>query len=178
MADFGPIMAFWTQQAEMALQVNLRMMQAAMVPWQMMGWRVSAPDLSGRAVSKTKPAPKAPAAGATPASPPAAKTASTTSAGPVPRTAPLAMPPVGAVKPAGLDAPRGGKADSLVAIKGLGPKLEEALNAIGIYHYDQIAGWSVAEIAWIDANLGTIRGRASRDDWKAQAAALARSDDA
>lgn len=79
-------------------------------------------------------------------------------------------------KPEGLAAPRGGVADSLRAIKGLGPKLEEALNAIGIYHYDQIAAWTAAEVAWIDENIGGVRGRASRDDWTSQAAALARGD--
>ena len=81
-------------------------------------------------------------------------------------------------KPAGLDAPRGGVGDSLRAIKGLGPKLEEALNAIGIYHYDQIAAFDDAEVAWVDESIGGVRGRCSRDDWRGQAAALARGDTA
>ena len=36
-------------------------------------------------------------------------------------------------------APRGGKADDLKRIKGIGPKIEGLLNDLGVYHYDQIA---------------------------------------
>ena len=75
-------------------------------------------------------------------------------------------------KPATLDAPRDGKADDLKKIKGLGPALEKTLNGLGIWHYDQIASWSDAEVAWIDANLGRFKGKASRDGWVAQARAL------
>lgn len=76
-------------------------------------------------------------------------------------------------KPATLSAPRDGKADNLKLIKGVGPKLEVALNDIGIYHFDQVAGWSAAEVAWADQNLVGFKGRVSRDDWVTQAQALA-----
>ena len=79
---------------------------------------------------------------------------------------------VEAVQPKGLDAPRDGKADDLKRISGVGPKIEELLNARGIYHFDQIAGWSDAEIAWVDNDL-SFKGRIAREDWIGQAKILA-----
>ncbi|WP_372890692.1 NADH:ubiquinone oxidoreductase [Rhodosalinus sp.] len=76
-------------------------------------------------------------------------------------------------KPALRDAPRAGGADDLKQIKGVGPKLEQLLNRMGVYHFDQIAGWSAEEVAWVDANLEGFKGRVTRDDWVAQARALA-----
>jgi len=70
-----------------------------------------------------------------------------------------------------LTGPRGGDADDLKKLKGVGPKLEGLLNEIGVYHFDQIAGWGPAEIAWVDDKLN-FRGRIERDDWVAQAQAL------
>ena len=75
-------------------------------------------------------------------------------------------------KPEQLDGPRGGSADDLKQIKGVGPKLEALLNEMGFYHFDQIAGWSDAEIAWVDHNLEGFKGRVSRDDWVSQAKVL------
>ena len=71
-----------------------------------------------------------------------------------------------------LSAPRGGQKDNLTRIKGIGVKIEESLNAIGIYHFDQIAGWSKENITWADNNLG-FPGRAEREKWVEQAKALA-----
>lgn len=62
-------------------------------------------------------------------------------------------------------------ADDLKAISGIGPKLEQVLNGLGIWSYRQIAGWSAEEIAWVDDYLG-FKGRIGRDDWLGQAAAL------
>ncbi|SDE50993.1 Predicted 5' DNA nuclease, flap endonuclease-1-like, helix-3-turn-helix (H3TH) domain [Salipiger thiooxidans] len=76
-------------------------------------------------------------------------------------------------RPEALSAPRDGGADNLKEIKGVGPKLEEQLNELGIYHFDQIAGWTAAEVAWMDGNLNGFRGRVSRDDWIGQAKILA-----
>jgi predicted flap endonuclease-1-like 5' DNA nuclease len=81
--------------------------------------------------------------------------------------------PVEAAKPATLDAPREGGPDDLKRIKGIGPKLEETLHGLGYYHFDQIANWSEAEIAWVDSNLEGFNGRASRDAWVEQAKVLA-----
>jgi predicted flap endonuclease-1-like 5' DNA nuclease len=76
-------------------------------------------------------------------------------------------------RPAALDAPRGGAPDDLKRIKGVGPKIETMLHGLGIYHFDQIAGWDVAEVAWMDANLEGFLGRVTRDGWVEQAAMLA-----
>lgn len=76
-------------------------------------------------------------------------------------------------KPATLSAARDGKADDLKMIKGIGPKMENMCNEMGFYHFDQVAAWSVDEIAWVDANLKGFKGRVTRDDWVAQAKLLA-----
>ena len=76
-------------------------------------------------------------------------------------------------KPEMLSAARGGKADDLKMIKGVGPKLEGVLNGIGVYHFDQIAGWSADHVAWADQNLVGFKGRVSRDNWVDQAKKLA-----
>ncbi len=72
-----------------------------------------------------------------------------------------------------LDAPRGGKADSLIRIKGIGPVNERKLNEHGIFHFDQIAAWKKADIEAAEAYLA-FDGRIAREDWIGQAKALAR----
>lgn len=79
----------------------------------------------------------------------------------------------GEARPLTLDAPRGGVADDLKRIKGIGPKLEVMCNRLGFWHFDQIAAWTPAEIAWVDENLEAFKGRVTRDDWVAQARVLA-----
>jgi NADH-quinone oxidoreductase subunit E len=72
-------------------------------------------------------------------------------------------------KPAGLTAPRDGRADDLKLIEGIGPVLEQRLHDWGIYHFDQISAWGPAEVAFADQNVPRFKGRASRDKWVAQA---------
>lgn len=74
--------------------------------------------------------------------------------------------------PATLSAPRAGKADDLSKIKGLGPKSVEKLNALGVFHFDQIAGWSADNVKWVEASIGAT-GRVSRNGWVEQAQKLA-----
>jgi NADH-quinone oxidoreductase subunit E len=81
--------------------------------------------------------------------------------------------PEAASRPAGLAAAREGSADDLKDIKGVGPKLEILLHSLGVFHFDQIAAWTEAEIAWVDQNLEGFRGRVTRDAWVAQAKVLA-----
>jgi len=105
--------------------------------------------------AKAKPAMSKPAA--KPASKPAA-------------AAPKPVAPADAgQKPAAMAAPRAGQADDLKLIKGIGPKLEKLCHGLGFYHFDQIAQWSAAEIAWVDDNLEGFKGRVTRDDWVGQA---------
>lgn len=79
---------------------------------------------------------------------------------------------VAAKKPRVLKVARKAGADDLKKITGLGPKMEETLNGLGIFYYDQIAKWSPAEVAWVD-DAAKARGRIERDGWVDQAAALA-----
>jgi NADH-quinone oxidoreductase subunit E len=76
------------------------------------------------------------------------------------------------VKPTGLSEPRGGKPDDLKRISGVGPVNEERLNALGIFHFDQVAAWTAEEIAWVDEHL-SFHGRIEREDWVGQAKKLA-----
>jgi predicted flap endonuclease-1-like 5' DNA nuclease len=70
------------------------------------------------------------------------------------------------------DKPRKGGADDLKLISGVGPKLEQTLNELGVWHFDQVAAFTKADIAWVDARL-RFKGRIERDDWMSQAKILA-----
>jgi branched-chain amino acid transport system ATP-binding protein len=114
-----------------------------------------------------------------------ARAASIASVPVVPPTAPARPAAKAAKKPAvkapakaggisnRLDAPRGGKADSLIRIKGIGPVNEKKLNEHGIFHFDQIAAWKKADIEAAEAYLA-FDGRIAREDWIGQAKALAK----
>lgn len=69
-----------------------------------------------------------------------------------------------------------GPADDLTMLKGLGPKAAAQLNALGITRYAQIAAWTQADMAAIDARLGAFKGRIARDKWIEQAGYLTADD--
>lgn len=94
-------------------------------------------------------------------------------AAPAAAAAPVAAAAATVQRPAALTEARGGKADDLKQIKGVGPKMEQMCNRLGFYHFDQIAKWTADELAWVDDNLEGFKGRASRDEWVAQAKILA-----
>jgi NADH-quinone oxidoreductase subunit E len=73
-------------------------------------------------------------------------------------------------RPAAVDRPE--KPDDLKLISGVGPKLEQVLNGLGVWTFAQIAGWTPREIAWVDDYLA-FAGRIGRDEWLKQAKALA-----
>lgn len=73
-------------------------------------------------------------------------------------------------QPKGIEKPQ--NPDDLKAIAGLGPKLEQVLNRLGVWTYRQISAWKREEIAWMEDTLG-FKGRIDRDDWQGQAKALA-----
>jgi len=77
-----------------------------------------------------------------------------------------------AKKPRSLKGPRKAGADDLKQLKGVGPKLEQTLNELGFYHFDQVAKWTAEEAAWVDDNLN-FKGRIERDGWIEQAKILA-----
>ena len=78
-----------------------------------------------------------------------------------------------ASKPELLKNPRG-KADDLKHIWGVGPAFEKLLNKTGVWHFDQIAAWSAADIKHVDALLKGFQGRIARDEWVKQATKLAK----
>ncbi len=72
-------------------------------------------------------------------------------------------------QPQALAGPRAGQADDLKVIEGIGPKIEAMLHSMGFYHFDQLAKWTEAEIAWVDSQLTAFKGRMIREKWVEQA---------
>jgi len=65
--------------------------------------------------------------------------------------------------------------DDLKRIKGVGAVLEQTLNELGIYQFDQIADWSNENTAWIE-NFLAFPGRIEREDWINQARTLGKGE--
>jgi len=62
-------------------------------------------------------------------------------------------------------------ADNLKRISGIGVIIERRLNSLGIYHYDQIAGWTSQEVDAFNEKL-EFSGRIEREHWREQAEIL------
>ncbi len=86
---------------------------------------------------------------------------------PVAAVEPVHLPPV-TVSPV--------PGDDLGRIKGLGPKLQALLPALGVTSFAQIASWNEDDLIKIDAQLGAFAGRPQRDNWIEQAKFLAAED--
>lgn len=98
---------------------------------------------------------------------PAAATAAPIAKKVQPPAAPLKSAPKAMERPAAVD--------DLKQVAGIGPKLEQVLNGLGIWTFLQIAEWQHEEIAWVDELLG-LNGRIEHDKWIEQAAVLAQSE--
>ncbi len=61
--------------------------------------------------------------------------------------------------------------DDLKLISGVGPVLEEKLNSVGIYRFEQIANWSERNMQEFDELL-SFKGRIEREEWLKQAKTL------
>ncbi|WP_198018841.1 hypothetical protein [Azorhizobium doebereinerae] len=83
---------------------------------------------------------------------------------------PEPVPPAHGTAPPLLAAPEGA-ADDLKRLKGIGPQNERRLNALGIFHFRQIAAWTPEEVRWVGATLA-FPGRIEREGWVGQARAL------
>ncbi|MBT8283479.1 MAG: polysulfide reductase NrfD, partial [Muriicola sp.] len=68
--------------------------------------------------------------------------------------------------------PNTDKADDLKKVKGIGPKMEQTLNQIGIYTFAQVSRMTDTEYQMLDEITGAFPGRAQRDDWAGQAMKL------
>lgn len=75
-----------------------------------------------------------------------------------------------------VNGPAGG--DDFQRLKGVGPKLAAMLNDQGITRYEQLASMDDAQLAALDARLGTFKGRLARDRVPEQARYLASGDTA
>jgi NADH-quinone oxidoreductase subunit E len=78
----------------------------------------------------------------------------------------------GTKKPKMLKKARAAGADDLKLIKGIGKVLEDKLNGLGVFHFDQIAAWSDEEVNWVNDHL-SFKGRIQREEWIPQARQLA-----
>jgi predicted flap endonuclease-1-like 5' DNA nuclease len=88
---------------------------------------------------------------------------------------PARQPPTPSVpeeRPPALPAATSGAPDDFTLIDGVSPLQQSTLNSLGIYHFDQIAAWTPANVAWIDRYL-RLRGRIGEEEWVEQAAELA-----
>lgn len=74
------------------------------------------------------------------------------------------------VQPEQIEKPDNG-GDDLTAITGIGPRIGEVLNELGIFSYAQIAAWTPENETWIENHL-SFKGRVSRENWVEQAKAL------
>ncbi len=77
-------------------------------------------------------------------------------------------------RPPALDKAVDGRPDDLTVIGGIGPKIQDVLNSLGVFHFDQIAAWTPANVAWVDQHL-SFSGRITREGWVEQAAVLVRA---
>ena len=74
-------------------------------------------------------------------------------------------------RPNGLCRPEGAT-DDLQRIKGIGPKIAQTLNELGIYYFEQLAEFTPENIAWVNDHL-SFSGRIERERWVEQATTLA-----
>lgn len=67
--------------------------------------------------------------------------------------------------------PTASSPDDLKRIKGIGPKLEQTLAAMGITRFTQISAWTEEEVGQVNTKL-RFSGRIERDRWIEQAREL------
>src|SRR6185312_11904204 len=56
-------------------------------------------------------------------------------------------------RPPALPAATAGAPDDFTLIDGVSPLQQSTLYSLGVYHFDQIAAWTPANIAWVDKYL-------------------------
>jgi predicted flap endonuclease-1-like 5' DNA nuclease len=95
-----------------------------------------------------------------------------TVAAPVAKAKPVKAVPAKAPEPAPVVL---AEPDDLTVMVGIGPKLADALAARGVTRYAQIAAWKAKDLAHFDTAL-SLKGRAVREAWVAQAQRLAKGE--
>ena len=76
-------------------------------------------------------------------------------------------PPAPLIKPLG-------EIDDLKQISGIGPKIENTLNDLGIFHFQQIADFDDENVKWVNEHLN-FKGRIEREKWVEQAREIVRN---
>jgi predicted flap endonuclease-1-like 5' DNA nuclease len=76
-------------------------------------------------------------------------------------------------KPHVLPAARNGAPDDFTLIEEVSVLQQTTLYSIGVFHFDQIAAWTPANVAWVDQYL-RLRGRIIDEEWVEQARDLSR----
>ncbi|MCB9097837.1 MAG: hypothetical protein H6630_09550 [Arcobacter sp.] len=72
-------------------------------------------------------------------------------------------------KPLIRSAPRPSGKDQLSQIEGIDKTLEEKLNQLGIFHFDQIAKWSSKNCHWVEEYLTLEDNQIKEQNWIEQA---------
>ena len=66
------------------------------------------------------------------------------------------------------------QSEDLKQIRGIGPRIEASLKAMGVHRIDQIAFWTKADIERVESRLA-FKGRIRRERWVEQARELVRA---
>ena len=182
--DFAAGRAQYNASAQLAVDHHdtVKRIDGSEVPL-LMPWIAKAADATPATGTPVEPKPAAglpaDATGATVQEAPAQSKGKPVADGNAPEATPRATPEAKApaaraeARPISLTAAREGRADDLKLILGIGPKLEVLCHRLGFFHFDQIAGWTESEVAWVDDNLEGFKGRVTRDKWVMQAKILA-----
>lgn len=72
-------------------------------------------------------------------------------------------------KPLIRSAPRPSGKDQLQEIEGIDLELEEKLNELGVFHFDQIAKWSAKNCHWVEEYLTLEDNQVREQSWIEQA---------
>ncbi len=74
-------------------------------------------------------------------------------------------------RPIILSRPRPTGKDDLKQIEGIDAKIENDLNQLGIFHFDQISKWNQKNCKWI-SDYFTLENKIEEENWVAQAIKL------
>lgn len=77
-------------------------------------------------------------------------------------------------KPLIRSAPRPAGKDNLQEIEGIDSALEEKLNELGIFHFDQIAKWNHKNCHWIEEYFTLEDNQVKESSWVEQAKSLSK----
>ncbi|MCJ8327300.1 MAG: hypothetical protein MJK08_09400 [Campylobacterales bacterium] len=74
-------------------------------------------------------------------------------------------------KPLIMSLPKRAGKDNLTEVKGINEALENELNKLGIFHFEQISKWTNKNLEWVEVFLG-IEKQISDEKWISQASSL------